>query len=495
MRRFYLKATALLTMVTVQACSLQLAQANIESDMANMFNSMGAQTSYSTAGAYHSQSSSLYTGGGFSAKFGNKTLYPAQIQLPSVTAGCGGIDFFSGAFSFANKEQFVEFTRNLGNNAAGVAFEIALDALDPLVGGAISKIRDIVNYINQNGLNSCQAARQAVNGLAGVVGTSLVKECEATTVGDGTTSDGAESRWWCKDKGREVAERLKQRSNYMSNNQFNKTSIEFTGGNVTLMALQNFSISQEEKQWLLSIIGTYAAPKPPEKSQAESEGAGPKGQFYFPTIRSSSEIVDFIGVKNGNDTVNIPLLRCFDPTGGISSSDPYKATKCEVETKPYKSLKSLVLQRIEKLKSNISNGTRPNSADQQDLINLVDNSSLPLLKMAIFDQTSGNNISDKVADVITLDLARAYLTNLTKASAEVIGTYQTQGGGDVDAVKTSIDNIKEAMSVVRQEAAQATAKANNEVVFSNYLKEFDSHFKSSFPSISGSIAFSKLLGQ
>jgi hypothetical protein len=115
--------------------------------------------------------------------------------------------------------------------------------------------------------------------------------------------------------------------------------------------------------------------------------------------------------------------------------------------------------------------------------------------MAIFDQASGNNISDKVADVITLDLARAYLTNLTKASAEVIGTYQTQGGGDVEAVKTSIDNIKEAMSVVRQEAAQATAKANNEVVFSNYLKEFDSHFKSSFPNISGSIAFSKLLAQ
>ena len=469
--------------------------ASVESDMADMFNDMGATTSYTTEGAYRSQSSSLYTGGGFSAKFGNKSLYPMQLQLPSVTSGCGGIDFFSGAFSFVNKEQFVEFARNLGNNAAGVAFEVALDSLDPLVGGAISKIRDIANFINQNGLNSCQAARQAVNGMAGMIGTSLVKECEATTVGGGTTSDGAESRWYCKDKGREVAERLKQRSNYINNNQFNKTSVEFTGGNVTLMALQNFSISNEEKQWLLSILGTYTAPKPPEQAQADSEGAGPKGQYYDSTIKSSSEIVDFIGVKSGNDTVEVPLLRCFDPAGGITSSDPYKATKCEVEKKPYKSLKSLVLQRIEKLKANINSGTRPNTSDQQDLVNLVNNSSLPLLKLAIFDSVSGNNLTDKVADVITLDLARVYLTNLSKAASEVIGTYQTQGGGDLKAIEQSLANVKEAMVVVREESAMATAKANNEVVFSNYLKEFDSHFKSAFPNISGSIAFSKLLSQ
>ena len=108
-------------------------QASVESDMANMFNSMGANATYTTGGAYHSQSANVYVGGGMSARWGNKSLYPVEIQLPTVNSGCGGIDFFSGAFGFANKEQFVEFVRNLGNNAAGVAFDIALDSLDPLI--------------------------------------------------------------------------------------------------------------------------------------------------------------------------------------------------------------------------------------------------------------------------------------------------------------------------------------------------------------------------
>ena len=70
--------------------------AGIESDMANMFNSMGAATNYTEAGAFHGQSGSLYTGGSFSARTPVSNLSLGNIQLPSVNAGCGGIDIFGG---------------------------------------------------------------------------------------------------------------------------------------------------------------------------------------------------------------------------------------------------------------------------------------------------------------------------------------------------------------------------------------------------------------
>ncbi|EMS6179619.1 conjugal transfer protein TraH, partial [Neisseria gonorrhoeae] len=135
------------------AASLALpinSSAGIEKNMADMFNSMGAEANYTEAGAFHGQSGSLYTGGGMSVRFPVSDISLGNIQLPSISAGCGGIDFFAGSFSFVNKEQFIQFTRNLGNNAAGVAFDLALKALDPMIQDAIGGIRDLVNYVNQN---------------------------------------------------------------------------------------------------------------------------------------------------------------------------------------------------------------------------------------------------------------------------------------------------------------------------------------------------------
>lgn len=261
-RSFSLKSVAVYTMFACLSMAMP-AQADVNSDMADMFNNMGAQTNYTSAGSYKTQAANVYVGGGFTTKFGNKSLYPVNIQMPSVSAGCGGIDFFSGAFSFANKEQFIEFTRNLGNNAAGVAFEIGLDALDPLIGGAISKIRDVVNFINQNGLNSCQAAKALVGGMAGKLGESIGKECELTANNDGTVQDNAEARWYCKSKGRLLNQRTKKLKESLGDyyNQaptwftgadgtqvqaskgtghVNKTTLAMTGGNTTLMALNKF---------------------------------------------------------------------------------------------------------------------------------------------------------------------------------------------------------------------------------------------------------------
>ena len=55
--------------IIVAAMISTSAHAGVESDMADMFNSMGAVTSYTESGAYRSQAANMYTGGGFSAKF------------------------------------------------------------------------------------------------------------------------------------------------------------------------------------------------------------------------------------------------------------------------------------------------------------------------------------------------------------------------------------------------------------------------------------------
>lgn len=79
------------------AASLSLpinSSAGIEKNMADMFNSMGAEANYSEAGAFHGQSGSLYTGGSINVRNPVSDVSLGNIQLPSISAGCGGIDFF-----------------------------------------------------------------------------------------------------------------------------------------------------------------------------------------------------------------------------------------------------------------------------------------------------------------------------------------------------------------------------------------------------------------
>lgn len=487
------QATTVLISLSLVGSPL-LAQADINSDMADMFNNMGANTSYTQSGAYYSQSSGMYTGGGVSARWGNKTITPFEIQLPSVTSGCGGIDFFSGAFSFANKEQFVQFVRNLGNNAAGVAFDIALDALDPLVGGAISKIRALVNNVNNFNMNSCQIARQTLYGAYGRMITSGQKECEAKLVERGKASDGAEAAWMCKQPGEIVKEKWQSLTDALASQSGGqpatiKAPVEFTGGNVTLMALNKFNISDEEKRWLLSMLGSMVAPAP-DKSKPDEP---PKIQYIPPTISKVDDIVNFVGVNSTNRTVKIALLKCYEPASpGTISFNEIKATQCKPEDVNYTSLKAMIQANVTNLKTSIANGTSiPNS---DSVIRLIENSQLPILKLAIMDVANkgSGTLSDVAIDAITYQIATKYLNGLLMYGEEALGKYVTQSDEDRQQIELAMKNIREARDRIDRDNKEAYRKALDGLAYADYIQKVNEQFKTAFPQMQSSINLSSL---
>lgn len=485
------------SMIAVVAASViawgpTMAHADINSEMADMFNSMGSNTSYTQSGAYFSQSASMYTGGGFSARWGNKSINPFNVQLPSVSAGCGGIDFFAGAFSFANKEQFVQFVRNLGNNAAGVAFEVALDALDPLIGGAISKIRDLVNKMNNFNMNSCQLARTAVNGIAGQIGQAWQTGCEAEAIANGGASDGSEAKFKCQnDPYYQSKQRLLARGNdFNAAMKGENHPVEFTGGNVTLFALDKFNATNEEKRWLLSILGTMVAPAP--KPNGANEPV--KIEYKPPLINSVDDIVNFAGVDSANKNIKIKLYRCFDPqSAGTISFDGYKATQCEPEDVTYKSLKSTVAERLDTLKSNIRNGVA--STNNTDIIKLIENADMPVLRMAAMDvmNKGSGNLTGMAVDAITYSIATKYMNDLLGLGQQVLGKYTTQSESDRKAINDALVHISAARDRFAKEKEIALTKASNQMVFNDYVKKLNEQFKVAFPQIQNSISLSGIL--
>ncbi|WP_434778539.1 conjugal transfer protein TraH [Neisseria sp. Ec49-e6-T10] len=459
-------------------------QANIQSDMQDMFDSAGVSGNYTKAGSFHNQSMNMYTGGSLSVRAPVSNLSPISIQLPRIEAGCGGIDFFAGAFSFVNKEQFVQFTRNLGNNAAGVAFEIALDSLDPLVGGAIDKIRKIAEEMNRFNMNSCSAAKQMVGGIMGEAAESIQQQCKAKAIEDGSAADASEAEWYCRSADKVIEKAKKAREKPNSAN----SGFTFTGGNLMREALVKHlgSIDEKDLDILMSISGTVIAHPITDKKDNEEiefgiETIPPTIKDIRTFLNGSSDLAQ-TGEPSQTQTVQVNLVHC-------TSGDEGLYTKCSTVNQAMPSVRYYVRNTLKKLMESIRGDAGLSEAERLDAVNLIETTQLPLLKIIINDAVIGTNLLQQYEEIIVYEYMFGYTLQLENKVSSSLGKYQK-----IDkAIQPSVDQIYanlrafRATLITEKNAAYSRASAENQIV--NYLKNFDNHWKANFPGLANNMAF------
>jgi len=151
--------------------------ADLNGQMQAMFNDLGALGNVTSPGAFRGQAMNLYTGGALMMRSPGRNYPLVSAQLPSLRAGCGGIDLFGGSFSFINKQQFVALLQNIGANAVGYAFKLALQSISPDIDKLLTELQDQINKINAMNINSCEAAQSLVNGVVGEYDNSVMSGC------------------------------------------------------------------------------------------------------------------------------------------------------------------------------------------------------------------------------------------------------------------------------------------------------------------------------
>ena len=83
---------------------LPLRAGDLNTEVNDMFNNLGAIGNYTAPGAFRGQTFNTYTGGNLLMRSPNKVYQLAAIQFPSAKAGCGGIDdVFGGSFSATSR--------------------------------------------------------------------------------------------------------------------------------------------------------------------------------------------------------------------------------------------------------------------------------------------------------------------------------------------------------------------------------------------------------
>ena len=98
-----------------------VARADIDEGLETMFMTTGQEPS-----VYESQRRGGVNMGTFRMRAPISTVNVLNLTAPEVRAGCGGIDLYGGSFTFINTEQFRQILRQIGANALGYAFKLAL---------------------------------------------------------------------------------------------------------------------------------------------------------------------------------------------------------------------------------------------------------------------------------------------------------------------------------------------------------------------------------
>lgn len=171
--------------------------AGMQDNLERAFGALGMSNNMTTAGGYQDQTGGFYTGGSVfgRSKVNNAELF--SLQMPHYRAGCGGIDLFMGGFSFINAQAFTQLLRNIGSNASGYAFNLALSTVTPQIKSVLDELSAKIQQMTNQNINSCEAAATLVGGVWPQTDASSQLLCNAMSKELGLASDWAQSHQKC----------------------------------------------------------------------------------------------------------------------------------------------------------------------------------------------------------------------------------------------------------------------------------------------------------
>jgi conjugative transfer pilus assembly protein TraH len=438
--------------------------ADLNAEMQAMFNDLGALGNVTTPGAFRGQAMNLYTGGSLMMRAPGRNYPLATVQLPSLRAGCGGIDIYGGAFSFINKQQFIALLQNIGANATGYAFKLALQSISPDIDKLLTELQDQINKINAMNINSCEAAQALVNGVVGEYDNSVMSGCANISQYLGSVSDRAEARLTCATNAPAV---VKTAANSADPNVRNAT---FVKGNVTWLALTQVggSISQQEKELIMSVIGTVILYPPAD------DGSGATPRYAEPTIVGLRDLLLGRGASATEGNVDIEVYVCDEPAECLN---PRRTT---VSAKPFT---RLVSERLRRMSDNIATRSPQTPAD----IGFVNNTTEPVYKMlsvanAVPGSSTAETLIETYKDVIALDYAETFLNRAIRQAMSALSQALKRTGIEQQYIDAIRQNAQEAQRQLLTEKQAAYAKVRSVSSMTQDLQTLERQLWSSMPS-------------
>ena len=110
----------------------------------------------------------------------------------------------------------IAFGRAVAQNAAGFAFELALETISPVIAETMAKLRALAQWVNSQNLNSCETAQALVGAAWSKNDRASASICAAIGTSQGIFSDYAAAKHGCGADGKSATRRLPAASGAMA---------------------------------------------------------------------------------------------------------------------------------------------------------------------------------------------------------------------------------------------------------------------------------------
>jgi conjugative transfer pilus assembly protein TraH len=466
LKRFATAATAAIFVATpVHAASMR-----------DIFDSINAYGNTSAPGAFQGQTMNLYTGGSLFLRMPRKTYNLASVSAPSWSAGCGGIDLFAGAFSFINKEQFVALLRNIGSNALGYAFKLAIQNLCPTCDNVMQALEQTARAMNNLNVNSCEMAEGLVNAaLPDTVRKSEANLAKTTGAFTNQFTDALDS--WAKVFGSQTQARSTITQAVAAAPEIKNKDPQ---GNVAWRALTSLSgLDNATRELYMSLIGTVIF-----KDDAEPR--------YIPGREITLEIL--VG-KPDEDNVSIPVWRCTDGHNVDQCLNVAESTDAS-----QKSLLTFVREKMQLITNNIADraeygGTRA------DIIQFINVTDIPVYKMLAVTSSLNNtalaeSMIYRYQELIAAKYAEVYIQSAIREIRAALDRQAALGdASQSDAIREMRTRLSELASQTRQALANAYTQTSSTYQIAQEVSSWERSLNASMPfALRNSLNFQRGLG-
>lgn len=401
--------------------------------MQKLFDDMGAYGNATGPGAYKAQGMNIVSGGSLFMRVPQRNYKLAQVELPSLKYGCGGIDLHAGSFSFVGKAQLVAMMKNIGSAAVTYAFQLALDSISPQINKILTGLQSTAQAINSTNINSCEAGQAITKGLTG---------------------DWQETqKWWAKTSGpitglfadhsdaREQTEGDDGKTNSaLAAISDPKAKAQALPGNVAWRALASMGgLDDTDRKLLMSLSGTVILSPDVEKA---------------PDYRSPKNITVEQFVR-GDDSGKFEVYDCTD---GTLPDQCMTLADVPVTIKPFS-------HHVEAKLVAIADKFKTNTALTSDEIKFINVTPVPVYK-ALAVHTAKKNADDdlrwiaRYSDLIAAEYAYAFIVQVTK---QLQTAYTQQGLGSGSTARAELDKMTDNMAKLKEQALATVTSAYTKV--------------------------------
>ena len=405
------------------------ARADVLSEMNRFW--QGAAVNVTGPTAFNGQASGHWTLGNLYLRAPVRSEQVATVNLPSFRAGCGGIDAFAGAFSFIDSDQLIAFARAVAQNAAGFAFELALETISPVIAETMSKLRALAQWVNSQNLNSCETAQALVGALWSKNDRASASICAAIGTSQGIFSDYAAAKHGCGADGQRNST-LATASGPMAD----QVPVNVNYAWKAIRASSFLSGDAQLAEFAMAVTGTLIVTAP----TSDSDTGGPRVRILEP-LALDRRVTEVLMEGGGN----LPVYGCDTPDACLNP------TLGSVNIPADRGFRARVAELLRDLVDAVRNDTAPPAA----ALGLVNLTTLPVYRVANAAAAYRGAVVDQEMDVlaeaVALDVMQVWLSDLHRTVEERAGTLDIADGEQLQRWREGLRRNRIALARHRNE--------------------------------------------